>query len=158
MEPIVSWLIILFVVAIVMFVAEIFVPSGGLLSVLGTACLFAGIVLCFVINKWLGTGVLVGTIIAAPFVIGAAINLWQKTPIGKKMVLRTTVGELSSERVLVGTEGVAITEMRPMGECEFGETRIEAKSEMGRVIAAGRKVKVIEYQDTVATVREVEAG
>ncbi len=156
MDPIVIWLIILLALATIMFVAEVFIPSAGLLAIFGTLCLVGAIVLCFMIDKWLGVGAMVVVIIAAPFVVAMAINLWQRTPIGRKMVLRTTGGRLSTERVLVGTEGVALTEMRPMGECEFGDTRIEAKSEMGRIIPAGRKVKIIEFHDTVATVREME--
>ena len=155
MEPIVVWLLILLALATVMFVAEIFVPSAGLLALIGTVCLCIAIVLCFWINRWLGVGAMVAVVAVAPFAIALAMRMWQKTPIGKQMVLSNTVGELSSDRVLIGAEGIALTEMRPMGECEFGATRVEAKSEMGRVIPAGRRVKVIEYHDTVATVREV---
>lgn len=156
MDPIVIWIIILFSLTVILFVAEVFVPSGGVLAILATICLLATIVLAFMINRWFGVAVLVGTVMAAPFLAAMAIRLWQKTPIGKKMVLNHTVGELTSERVLVGTEGITLTEMRPMGECEFGQIRIEAKSETGRFIPAGRRVKVIEYHDTVATVREVD--
>ena len=156
MDPIVVWLSIFLALAIVMFVAEVFVPSAGLLSVLGTVFLTIAIFLCFRINRWLGVSAMVAVVAIAPFAVALAVRVWQRTPIGKQMVLSSTVGELTRDRVLIGTEGVALTEMRPMGECEFGQSRVEAKSEMGRVIPAGRKVKVIEYHDTVATVREVE--
>jgi membrane-bound ClpP family serine protease len=157
MEPIYVWLIILITVALAMFVAELFVPSGGLLAIGGALALTVAVILCFVINRWVGVGVLVAIVLIAPFAVHWGIGFWQKTPIGKRMVLTATVGELPRTQVLVGSVGVALTEMRPMGEVEVGETRIEAQSEMGRIIPAGRQVKILSLTDGVATVREVMA-
>lgn len=156
MDPLVTWAIILAILAVVIFVAEIFLPSGGLLGVLAAGCLAASVVLCFMIDRWLGAGVAVALMILAPFIWMAAINLWQRSPVGRKLTLTATVGELPKVHVLVGAAGVTLTELRPMGECEINDTRIEAQSEMGVIIPAGKKIKVLSVAGGVATVREIK--
>ncbi len=152
----VYWLIILLAIAVVMFVAELFVPSGGLLAIIGAASLTAAIIICFSIDRWLGVGVTVASMLIAPFVFAGSINLWQRSPLGKRMIITQTVGELPLPEILIGSSGVALTEMRPMGEVEVGEVRIEAQSEMGFIIPAGAKVKVLAMSGGIATVRELK--
>jgi membrane-bound serine protease (ClpP class) len=152
----VYWLIILLVIAVVMFVAELFVPSGGLLAIIGAASLTAAIVICFSIDRWLGVGVTVASILIAPFIMAGSINLWQRSPLGKRMIITQTVGQLPKPEVLIGSSGIALTEMRPMGEVEIGELRVEAQSEMGIIIPAGAKVKVLAMSGGIATVRQVK--
>ncbi len=150
------WLIIFLGLALAMFVAELFVPSGGLLAVAGAACMTGAIIVCFKIDRWLGTGLLVASVVIAPFAIGWGVSLWQKTFIGKRMVLSEVVGQLPKAQVLIGSVGVALTEMRPMGEVEIGDVKIEAQSEMGMIIPAGRRVKVLSMTGGIATVREIK--
>lgn len=152
----VYWLIILLAIALVMFVAELFVPSGGLLAIIGAVSLTAAIVICFTIDRWLGVGVTVASVLIAPFVMAGSINLWQRSPIGKRMIITQTVGNLPKTEVLIGSTGIALTEMRPMGEVEVGEVKIEAQSEMGFVIPAGSKVKVLAMSGGIATVRQMQ--
>ncbi len=155
MAPIVFWLIALLIIAAVMFVAELFVPSGGLLAIGGAIALTAAVVLCFMIDRWVGIGATVAILLLTPFAWMGAMNLWPKTPMGKRMILTETAGELPRSHVLVGSTGRTLTEMRPMGEVEVGDVRIEAHSEMGVIIPAGRSVKVISLADGVAIVREI---
>ncbi len=147
------WFGILLTLAIVFLLAEVFVPSAGLLGVLGLGCLLAAVIVCFFANRWLGAGVSIGLLVISPFAINGALRIWQRTPIGKKMILTQTTENNPQPTVLVGSSGVALTELRPMGECEFGDTRLDAQSEMGQVIPAGAKVKVISVSSGVATVR-----
>lgn len=150
------WLIIFLGLALAMFVAELFIPSGGLLAVAGAACMTGAIIVCFKIDRWLGTGLLVASVVIAPFAIGWGVSLWQKTFIGKRMVLSEVVGQMPKAQVLIGSVGVALTEMRPMGEVEIGDVKIEAQSEMGMIIPAGRRVKVLSMTGGIATVREIK--
>ena len=152
----VIWLIILLSLAIVMFVLELFVPSGGLLAIAGALALTASVAVCFSIDRWLGVGAMVAIVVLTPFVWAGAMSIWPKTPMGRRLILTTTAGELPKVHVLIGSMGTTMTEMRPMGEVEVGETKLEANSEMGIIIPAGRKVKVISLSDGVATVREVK--
>jgi membrane-bound ClpP family serine protease len=48
-----------------------------------------------------------------------------------------------------------MTDLRPMGEAEFGNTRLQVISESGSPIAAGTGVRVLSITDAVAMVRSV---
>jgi membrane-bound ClpP family serine protease len=149
------WLIVLITAALVLFFAELFIPSAGILAVLGAACMTGAIVICFKIDRWLGAGVLAMSVVFAPFAFGWGITLWQKTFFGRRMIVTEVVGELPKPQVLIGSVGTALTEMRPMGEVEIGDVKIEAQSEMGMMIPAGRRVKVLSMVGGIATVREI---
>ncbi len=152
----ITWLVICLLIALAMFIAELFIPSGGLLAIIGAVSITSAILICFAINRWLGAALLLATIVIAPFAMSGAIKLWQRTPIGRRMILTTTVGELPRPHLLVGSTGMTLTEMRPMGEIEVAEIRVEALSEMAAIIPAGRKVKVLSISGNVATVREMK--
>jgi membrane-bound ClpP family serine protease len=49
---------------------------------------------------------------------------------------------------------VAISELRPIGQCEFDGQRLEAQSDHG-IVAAGAKVKVVNVINRRPTVRQV---
>lgn len=150
------WLIILVVAALGLFFAELFIPSAGILAILGAGCMTCALVICFKIDRWLGTGALIASVVVAPFAIGWGVTLWQKTYFGKRMIITEIVGELPKPQVLIGSVGTSATELRPMGEVEIGEVRIEAQSEMGMMIPPGRRVKVLSVVGGVATVREIK--
>lgn len=158
MSPTLVWLFTLLSVAIVLYVAEVFIPSHGVLTVLATACLVGVVGLCFLIDRWLGTGALVAIALLGPVGLSLGISVWQRTPVGRKMVLRSVAGEPDRPFVLIGSTGVTLTELRPMGECEFGDRRIEVKSEFNQIVPAGRPVVAIAMSDGVATVRTIDAA
>lgn len=150
------WLVILLVVALGLFIAELFIPSGGLLAVLGAVCVTGAIVICFMINRWLGTGVLAASVVLAPFAFGWGVSLWQKTPLGKRLIITEVTGELPKPKVLIGSIGITLTELKPMGEVEIGDVKVEAQSEMGMIIPPGRRVKVLSLRNGLVTVREIK--
>jgi membrane-bound ClpP family serine protease len=85
--------------------------------------------------------------------LSLGVSVWQRTPVGKKMVLNAVSGEPRRDFVLVGSHGRTVTELRPMGECEFGDTRIQARSELGQIVPSNQPVMAIALSDGVATVR-----
>ncbi|HEX8323015.1 MAG TPA: NfeD family protein [Tepidisphaeraceae bacterium] len=157
-NPIVIWLLTLLAVSLILYVAEVFIPSHGVLSILATGCMAIVVVLCFMLDRWLGTGVLVALAILGPIGLSLGVSVWQRTPVGRKMVLHSVAGEPQRPFVLVGSTGTALTELRPMGECEFGDSKLEARSELGRIIPAGQRVIAIALNDGVAVVRPIDAS
>jgi membrane-bound ClpP family serine protease len=137
-----TWAFIFFAIALVFYVAEVFLPSHGMLGILGTLAMVGCIVVCFRINQYLGLGVMLASLIAAPFATLAAIKVWPKTPVGRRMVLQPFESHVAGPSVKIGDIGVAMSELRPMGTCEFAGERFEVRSQLG-MIAAGTKVKVI---------------
>jgi membrane-bound ClpP family serine protease len=153
MDPLL-WITLLSVLGIALLIAEALIPSHGLLGVMSALC-FAGVIgVCFYLNQWLGLGVLTGGIVASPFLGAFLIEAWKRTPVGKRMVLTATVGEAPQIGVRVGQVGLALSELRPSGEVDFDDQRVQAVSE-GGIIPVGSRVKVISVSDGIATVRQV---
>ena len=157
MSPLV--LILLLVAAgTVLIVADLVLPSGGLLSVLGVGAIVTAVIVCFTIDRWIGLAALVGTAFASPFVAAGLIAAWQRTPVGRALVLDHAEPTPPREVVRVGLVGTTLSALRPMGECvfhgDFGETTIQCKSEFGD-LPPGASVRVTHYKDGVATVRRV---
>jgi membrane-bound ClpP family serine protease len=109
---------------------------------LGAAAIVGGIACCFAINQYLGLAALAGTAIASPFAFAAAMKVWPRTPIGRRMVLQPVESRLQPPLIRLGEVGVAISELRPMGTCQFGDERVEVRSDLG-MIPPGAKVKVV---------------
>lgn len=151
-----TWAIILFAVGLVLLAGELLLPTHGALGALGLAGIGAGIGCCFAINRWLGLGVFVVCIILSPLVFSLAMKIWPRTPIGKRLMLQHTEKPLDimPRCVAVGETGVTVTEMRPMGEVEFTDLRIEAVSDRG-IIPAGTSVRVMSTDGGRTTVRAI---
>ncbi len=161
------WAIVLLGMAAAFFVAEVFVPSGGLLGACAALCLVGGIVLLFGFDTTVGLVGLIISLIAIPFALMLAIKVWPSTPIGRALTLGAddeadsaydgqdvppSLREKHPTAVPVGTLGKTLTELRPVGTCQFNGQRMECLSEAG-VIEKGTEVKVISADGTQIKVR-----
>ena len=154
MTPI-SLAILFFVVAAALLIAEVLLPSHGVLGILAVAAMVAGVVVCYRISHAMGLYVALGLAAAAPFAGALWIKLWPKTPVGRRLILGPVApGGAPVAQLPVGTAGVVATELRPMGLCDFNGVRVEARAERG-VLPAGSRVKVIAVVDGRPTVRAV---
>lgn len=137
---------ILLGIGLTLLLAEMLLPSHGLLGVL--ACLaFGGTVFyCFKAGPVLGAGVLAIMVVASPFVFMWMMRMWPKTPVGKRIVLDATVPRPpQAPKIAVGEQGRTVTDLRPSGECDFGEDRVDVISEYG-LIDAGTVVTVVGHE------------
>jgi len=159
------WLIFavfLFFICAVLIVAEVFVPSGGLLSVLALACLGGGIAMFFqhsILAGWIGVGL---AVVMIPTVLIFAYRLFPKTRFGRSVILRPperqqgdAVPDTETLKKLLGAVGVVLTPLRPVGMCDFEGRRVECVAESG-FVDKGKKVKVIDVESTQLTVRTIE--
>ena len=158
MDPLL--LIVLLVLAgVILLVGDLFLPSAGIMSVLGIGCLLTAVIICFTINRWLGLAVLFGGVIASPFITMVVLRAWELTPIGRRMILSHSEAAPARDVVRVGHVGRALSTLRPMGECAFptevGEIVIECRSEFAD-LPAGTPVRVSHLKDGIATVRAVD--
>ncbi len=157
MDPL-TLIVLLTIGAVVLLAGDLFVPSGGIMSILGVGMLLTVVVVCFTINRWLGLATLFGLTVASPFVVSGTIKAWRRTPVGKAMLLndRDAHGKMPSVVVRVGSIGRTLSALRPMGEAEFqlagAVTTVQAKSDFGDV-DPGTEVRVVHFKDGVATVR-----
>jgi len=149
-----TWAFIFLAISIVMLIAEIFLPSHGMLGLLGGAAIVACIIVCFRINQYLGLGALLAAAVASPFLFTLAMRIWPRTPIGRRMTLQPVESHVTPPAIQIGQIGTALTQLRPMGTCEFGQQRVEVRSELG-MIPAGSKVEVVNIDGGRLIVRKV---
>jgi len=143
-------------------IAEVFVPSGGLISIFALACLIGGAVIFFrhsATAGWIGVGI---AAVMIPTVLIFAYRIFPKTRFGKSVTLTPpkrqqgdAIPDTSELKEMLGKVGVVITPLRPVGMCDFAGKRVECVAESGYV-DKDKKVKVIDVESTQLTVRMTE--
>ena len=80
---------ILIVIGLLLLVVEVFVPSGGLITILSVLALICGVTLVFY-NYETTTGMitLVSLFLIVPVIVGIAFHYWPHTRVGKLMMLQ----------------------------------------------------------------------
>ena len=162
-EPIMVWGIVLLGIALVLFMAEVFVPSGGVIGILAACAAIAGIVMLLMFDRIVGIVAAILALISLPFLFGFAIKVFPNTPIGRLISLQDRQERLTDsdgqsaqagQDELVGAEGKAMTDLRPVGTCRIGDQRRECLATTG-VIEAGSQVKVVSVDGMQIKVRRV---
>ena len=159
------WLLLavfLYVACAVLIVAEVFLPSGGILSVGALACVVGGVVICFHFSTIAGWfGILVAMVMVPALLVGA-YKVLPKTRFGQRVILARPVRERGDAIAdgpelarLLGQAGEVLTPLRPVGMCNFAGHRVECVAESGYVQKTS-KVTVIRVEGTQVTVRVVE--
>ncbi len=155
--------VFLFLACAALLVAEVFVPSGGLLSVFSVACLAGGITLFFrhsAATGWIGVST---AMVLIPAVLIVSYRVFPKTRFGRAVTL-TPPDRVAGDAVpgseqleaLVGEHGTVRSPLHPVGVCDFSGRRVECVAETGYV-DTGARVKVIRVQGSQLTVRVIES-
>ena len=158
--PEIVWAILLMIVGCVLVVLEVFIPSGGIISILAGVSFLAAIFMAFQEGPTTGPGVglifTATTVIAVPTLMALAFKLWPKTPMGKAFLgdLPTDEEVLPEDprRTLLGRVGVARTKMLPSGAVEIDGQMIDAVTQ-GQAIEPGAYVVVSEVRANRVVVR-----
>jgi membrane-bound ClpP family serine protease len=159
---VVWWLlfaVFLYVACAALIVAEVFIPSGGLLGICALACVVGGVATFFHYSPTAGWIGVVAALIMVPSLLVVAYKILPKTRFGRRVILAPPVrkrGEAipdAAELVrLLGQVGEVLTPLRPVGMCTFAGRRVECVAESG-YIQKGKAVKVIRVEGTQLTVR-----
>jgi membrane-bound ClpP family serine protease len=144
-------------------VAELFLPSGGVLSVLSACGIIGGIVMAFFYDTSTGLWTLLGVCIALPIISSMLFHYWPKTPLGKRFFLppldeAATVASLPENielEELRGQFGQALSSLRPAGVVDFNGRRIDCITE-GVMVERGQWVRCIDVRAGRVLVRPVE--
>jgi len=160
------WLIFavfLYLVSAILIVAEVFVPSGGLISVCSLVCLAGGLVIFFRQSNTAGWIGVVIAIVMIPTVLILAYRLFPSTGFGKSVILAPpqrrqgdAIPDSEQLQAKLGAVGTVISPLRPVGTCDFSGERLECVAESGYV-DKGTKVKVIHVRGTQLTVRAIQS-
>ena len=154
-------LLLLYGVGILMLVAEIFIPSHGVLSVSGLGFLIAAVVKTFMYGgREAGVVAILACLVLLPLFAFVAIKYWRLTPIGRRIappnpVLTASDTSIPGEELsrLIGQTGRSATPLRPVGICEFNGRRISCIAEFG-IIDAGTTVQGIRIAGSNLAVEE----
>ena len=148
----------LLLLALVFFFTEIFMPSAGFLTALGLAAAAGGGVFAFQYSATFGTIFIVSALPLIIITVIIAFKLLPYSPLIRGAELRTEDGNVGTQQnivAVVGDEGVALTQLRPVGVAKFGEEKLDVVAE-DRVIEKSEKVKILEIEGNRICVRKVE--
>jgi membrane-bound serine protease (ClpP class) len=162
-----TWAFLLLAVGITLLVAEVFIPSGGVISVLSTLSLVGALVCAW--QAWWGTSqgsfwaFVSGMALLLPVVIVVAFYVWPNTPIGKRAILEAPaphevasfVEQEEMYRQMVGRIGQTVTTLNPGGIVRIDGHRVHCQSE-GNILDAGTFVRVISARANRVVVRRVD--
>ncbi len=155
------WPSLCLTVGLLLLVAEIFLPSGGLIGVLALGFLGVSLYLAFTTTSH-GLIFLIVTVVLMPLMVMLGVYLWPRTPMAKYLFLSPPAPEdvepdshdLLLER-LVGQYGRTLTPLRPSGRVDFEGQRFEGVSEEG-LIPAGVLVRAVQVRSGRLVVREAD--
>jgi membrane-bound serine protease (ClpP class) len=149
--------ILCFAGGVILLLAEILLPSHGILGIIGAGALITGVGACFAINQYAGLASAIGVVVLMPVAVAAWVKVWPHTYAGKRLILGPTASAAAhapASMLPIGQVGTVVSELRPGGVCEFGAERVESRCENG-TIPAGRRVEVIAVVDGRPLVRAV---
>jgi membrane-bound ClpP family serine protease len=154
--------VFLYVACAALIVAEVLIPSGGVLSICALACMVGGVAIFFRYSAAVGWVGVVVAIVMVPLLLIAAYKILPSTRFGRQVLLAPPVrdrGDAISDTAelarLLGQAGRVLTPLRPVGMCEFDGRRVECVAESGYV-QKDEKIKVIRVEGTQVTVRVMD--
>jgi len=154
---------VLIALGMVLLLAELFLPTGGVLFVLSVGALVVGVAMTFAYDQSTGMLTLIAVFVAIPLLGAIAFHYWPKTPMGKRFVLSgpeqdatvaTMPVNLELEQ-LRGRYGRTVSALRPAGLTEFDGQRVDTMSD-GPLIEPGQWVRCIDVKAGRVIVRQVE--
>jgi membrane-bound ClpP family serine protease len=153
--------VFLYIVSALLLVAEVFIPSGGIISILSLAAMVGGLAIFWKHSYTAGwIGILVA-LVMIPTVLIISYRIFPKTRFGRAVILQPpkreagdAIADTEKIKGLIDKVGVVITPLRPVGMCDFSGERIECVAESGYV-DKGKQVKVIRIESTQLTVRVI---
>lgn len=164
------WGIALTGVALVLFLVEFAIPTGGLLALLCGTAAVGSIVAFFMYDTVAGATALGIYVVGTPILLVFVFKLWLNSPLSNRMVLggnkdlaepgeesyyesaKVRSQRLSQLQGLIGAKGKTITSLRPVGVVKIDGQRIDAMAENG-VIESDIEVVVTEIYDNQVKVR-----
>lgn len=162
MSP-VSVILLLYAAGMLFLVAELFLPSHGVLTVAGLGFLGTAVYQTFAnYGEQAGLLSILACMVLLPTMAYVAVKYWRQTPIGRRIVPPNPVltnadagAPVAALHALIGKTGVTTTPLRPVGICEFDGKRISCVAQFGTV-ESGVPVVGVKLQSGNLAVRPVD--
>lgn len=152
------WMILLLIIAIglgLVVIEIVFVPGTTVIGILGLICIIGGIMYGFsTFGGLIGWGILAATVIISTIVIIISLRsgVWKRFALNKS--IDSKVNDHLPITIEIGAEGVALSALRPFGNAEFGNDKIEVTT-LGELIESGSKVKVSNIEGRIIYVEQL---
>jgi membrane-bound serine protease (ClpP class) len=166
-ESYLIWGIGLLAAALLLVMLEAFIPSAGMIGLLAGAVAIGGIVCLFQVSVVWGVIGIVAFIGLGGVGFMFALSVMPNTPLGRRLVhgddapperdgddAPPPTASVSELEHLVGQEGEAATDLRPVGAVKVGGARQQAISEVSYV-RAGTRVRVTSVEGNTIRVRPI---
>ncbi|MFG0267600.1 MAG: nodulation protein NfeD [Rhodopirellula sp. JB055] len=146
----------LLVLFLTLVIAEIIVPSGGLLSLFAVAAAITAVLIAFTVSLNFGLAVVLSLLVLTPILLSIILRFWPQTSVGKEILNRrgdqsetpipvATAPDGTRLSELVGRYGVAASDLLPAGRVVVDEHKVDAVS-TGMPIDKGAPIKVVRVQ------------
>jgi membrane-bound ClpP family serine protease len=142
-------LMVLFAAGVLLLVAEIFLPSHGILTVAGIGFFVVGTIRAYQIGKGVGTTAAVGSLLALPVFAYVSVKFWHRTPLGKRISPPNAPSPPADATApahalapLIGRTGRTVSALRPVGICDFDGRRVSCICRLD-MIEAGAAVEAV---------------
>lgn len=137
--------VLLQVIGILVIMAEIFIPSFGLLSVIALALFSYSLYLIFTtVSLFAGLVALGFDLIAAPLLFVFGMKILARSPLALKQELSREKGVVSQGKdmdIFLNQSGISLTDLRPAGVAKINDIRMDVVTD-GEYIEAGTPVVV----------------
>lgn len=155
-----TWAVLLLGAGLLLVLAEVLIPSMGLLGTLAAACIIGAQVFAWRVSSQTGVNFLVVTGVLVPAVVMGGLKVFPRTPVGKKLVAQGFSFEDgraidARDSALLGSEGVVEAALRPAGVARLQGRRVDVVSR-GEMIDKGTRVQVVELTGNRVVVQPVQ--
>ncbi|MFT5052878.1 MAG: membrane-bound serine protease (ClpP class) [Chlamydiales bacterium] len=142
--------ILLFGLGLLLIVAEVLIPSMGIIGLGAALCILGALGWAFQMDADLGMRLLLAAAVLVPAALMLALKLLPRSPFTKKLMARGFSfddGRAVDRRDtgLEGAVGVVEATLRPAGTARIDDRRVDVISR-GEMIEAGTRVKVVELR------------
>lgn len=154
--------LLLSLIGLLLVVAEVFFPSGGVLGATAGLSLIAAIYFAYTKGGWTsGLYFAAADTVLVPVLIVLAFQWLPYTPMGKVLLGRAPTAEevdpADARHEMVGKVGVARSKLLPAGSVEIDGRMLDCVS-AGQAIDPGEYVRVIEVRGNRVVVRRAGEG
>ena len=151
--------IILQLVGTLVIIAEIIIPSGGILAILAAAIFGYSLYLVFAhVSAAAGVIFIIADMILVPVLIYVGIKFLAKSPVTLRTRLSRKDGVTSQSEEMndyMGGQGQAITDLRPSGVAVIDDTRLDVVTR-GEYIEKQTRIIVIAVRGNQIIVKQKE--
>ncbi len=137
------WSLILLAIGFVLLIAELFIPSAGMMTVGCIVSLVAAMAVAFTHSLTWGFTSLILVFTISPLTLAFLIRWWPYTPIGRRILIRSPDAPLpdvlpndphhQTMQALVGCVGRSVADLMPNGMIEIDGQRFDAISISGLI-------------------------